>query len=45
MYEVLDITPKELFLAYVIFMVSCGVTFPMVQLIYGLVTKGVSRWR
>lgn len=44
-YEVLAGSPKEIFIVYLVVLLSCIVIYPIVSFIVGAIAKGLARWR
>lgn len=44
-YEVLNSTPKEIFLTYIVILSACIVIYPIAKTLITSITKGLSRWR
>ena len=46
MYEVINATPKDIFVAYAVVIASCVIAFSLSMLIFETIVKGISkRWR
>lgn len=45
MYTVIDYTPKDIFVAYMVIVASCALLYPIARLLYSAIERGVSRWR
>lgn len=45
MFEMVNYTPKDIVIIYVVFMAACALTYPIVELIISAITRGVSRWK
>lgn len=45
MYEVVNFTPKEIIVAYIVIITSCALTYPFVKVLFTAVGKGFSKWR
>lgn len=45
MFEVIDQTPKDIIMIYVIFMGACLVTYPIIHLVVSAAEKGFEKWR
>jgi hypothetical protein len=47
MFELVQSTPKEVFITYIVVLSACALTYPGVKLIATAITEGrrASRWR
>lgn len=45
MYEIVNQTPKDVVITYIVFMAACFVTYPIIRLITTAAEKGLNKWR
>jgi len=45
MYEVIDATPKDIFLTYAVVIASCVIAFFLCVLVFETIVKGFTKWR
>jgi hypothetical protein len=44
-YEMVNATPKEIVLIYVVFLGACFISYPVLKLLINAIGKGVTKWR
>ncbi|WP_156031366.1 hypothetical protein [Sporolactobacillus terrae] len=45
MYDLVNQTPKEVIITYIIFMAACAITYPILRLIISALRLGLNKWR
>lgn len=45
MFSIVNATPKEIIITYIVFMGACMVTYPIIRLLITSIEKGVSKWK
>lgn len=45
MFDVIDQTPKDIIIIYIMFMGACLVTYPIMNLVISAAEKGLEKWK